>query len=278
MNPGDKGMTRASRRYFLFARRAALLAILAIVLPILWYSANYAYQVIRTDRESDVLAPVETLIESFYLVAHTSDHADPAFKYPIWKWRSPVAVHLHPSLTDWHRRISERTISNLTKYAGLRIRMTNHYDPNAGLSVFYAKDGTPITDMAREFRLPSDRLRQATCFATYETKDHGVITWGHAVFRRPEEERRTEACILEELVQVLGLPADRATYFPTVFTNDRARPVQFSINDKILLRALYDPAIEPGMSLEQTRKLIPDIIRRLVTGVKARGEQALHQN
>jgi len=98
------------------------------------------------------------------------------------------------------------------------------------------------------------------------------------VFRRPPEERRTLACIVEETVQVLGLAADRATYFPTVFTNDQARPAALSLNDKVLLRTLYDPAIKAGMSLEETRQLVPGIIHRLVTGMKARGEQALYQD
>tara|TARA_R110000796_G_scaffold14249_2_gene46549 strand:- start:343 stop:486 length:144 start_codon:yes stop_codon:yes gene_type:complete len=45
----------------------------------------------------------------------------------------------------------------------------------------------------------------------------------------------------------------------------------------ILARALYDPAITADMSNEQTEKLIPEIIHRLVVGVKVRGEEALYQ-
>ena len=134
--------------------------------------------------------------------------------------------------------------------------------------------------MAKAFGMPDNRadmLRSATCFASYRDGPDGAIAFGYVVFTRPAEERRTLACIVEESTQVLGLQADRATYSPTVFTNDLARPVELTLNDKILIRALYDPAIEPGMTAAQTRALVPGIIHRLVTGVRARGEAALYQ-
>ena len=278
MDPRDKGITRTSRHYRKFARRATLIAILAILLPILWFSGNYTYQVIRTDMESDVLASEEDLIESFYLVAHTSDLLEPTYRFPVHKWGLDVSVYYHPSLTDWHRGITERQLLVLSKYSGINFRTTDRFDQNVGLSVFYAPFGMTAGEMAKNLGIDYDRIRLATCYAIHEWGDDGTNQWGHVVYSRPPEERHTETCIVEETIQVLGLPADRATYFPTVFTNDRVRSVALSINDKILLRALYDPAIKTGMSQEQTRTLIPGIIRRLVTGVKARGEQALYQN
>ncbi|MEQ9556198.1 MAG: DUF2927 domain-containing protein [Rhodospirillales bacterium] len=278
MERKDRGIPSAARRFQRFARRAAVIAALAIILPVLGFGGHYSYQVIRTESESGVLAPEETLIESFYLVAHTSDHGDPAFKYPAQKWGKTVPVYFHPSMPAWHRRMSERQIEILSRISGIHFQLTDTQDADHGLSFFYAEDGSSVTQMARDFKIDADRLRLATCFATYKAGDDRTIAWGIVVFRRPPEERRTLACIVEETVQVLGLEADRATYFPTVFTNDQARPAALSLNDMILLRALYDPAIKSGMTLEQTRTLIPGIIRRLVTGVKARGEQALYQN
>ena len=278
MMPKEKGTTRAAHRFRRFARRATLLAILAIVTPALWFSGNYAYQVILTDKKSDVLASEDALVESFYLVVHTSDGVDQSHTFPLNKWGPDVSVYYHQSVPGWHRRLTEHQFEILSKYTGIRFHQARQFDPNAGISVFYAPLGTSAGEMARRFGIDQDRVQLATCYGIYEWGDEGTVSWSHVVFSRPEGERRTEACIVEETAQVMGLPADRATYFPTVFTNDRARPITLSLNDKILLRSLYDPAIKSGMTLEQTRTLIPGIIRRLVTGVKARGEQALFQN
>jgi hypothetical protein len=278
MKHWDSRIPWAGRRFQRFARRAALVAVLAIILPVLGFGGYYSYQVIRTESQSGVLAAEDVLIESFYLVAHTSDHGDPAFKYPVQKWGEMVPVYFHPSMPAWHRRMSERQIETLSRISGIDFQLMDTQDAGRSLSFFYAEDGSSVAQMARDFGIDADRLRLATCFATYEPGADRKITRGIVVFRRPPEERRTLACIVEETIQVLGLEADRATYFPTVFTNDQARPVALSLNDMILLRTLYDPAIKAGMSLEETRRLVPGIIHRLVTDVKARGEQALYQN
>lgn len=274
----SKGTTRAARRFQRFARRASLLAIFAIVAPILWFAGGYAYQVIRTDRESDVLAPEGSLIESFYLVAHTSDLIDPSHRLPLFKWGPDVSVYYHQSLPDWYRRRTERQFEVLSKYTGIRFHETEQFDQNAGISVFYAAPGMTAGEMARTFGFDYDRVRLSTCYGIYERGDEGTTVWGHIVFSLPEGERQAESCIVEETVQVMGLPADRATYFPTIFSDTRARPVRLPLNDKILLRALYDPTIKSGMTFAQTQNLIPGIIRGLAAGVKARGEQALYQD
>ncbi|MEP2545869.1 MAG: DUF2927 domain-containing protein, partial [Alphaproteobacteria bacterium] len=71
--------------------------------------------------------------------------------------------------------------------------------------------------------------------------------------------------------------ADKATYAPSIF-NKFTFPVEIPLNDQILIRTLYDPKIKPGMSSEQTRKLVPDIIRGLIEDVKAHGPEALYQH
>ncbi len=278
MTPKSKGTPQAARRFQRFARRASLLAILAILAPILWFSGNYAYQVIRTDRESNVLASKDALIESFYLVAHTSDLVDRSHKLPLNKWGADVSVYYHRTLPAWYRQLTERQFAILSKYTGIRFHETKRFDQNVGISVFYAPPGTSAGEMARTFGIDYDRVRLATCYAIHEIGDDGFIAWGHIVFSLPEGERQSESCVVEELVQALGLPADRATYFPTIFSDTRARPVTLPLNDRILLRALYDPAIKTGMTIEQTQDLIPGIIRGLAAGVKARGEQALYQD
>jgi len=269
-----------AKRVGIFARRAQWVAALAILVPLVGFAGHYTYQVIRSDTDLDVLATEAQLVESFYRVVHTSDDNSLASRFGAGKWRSPVRIFYHRSLPKWHAALSRRQFAVLSRLTGLEFQEADTFDENRGISVFFTPPLTSNQRMVREFGLSPaniDRVGQATCFASYRDGPDKHIQWGYVVFTRPPEERRTEACIVEETVQVLGLQADRATYSPSVFTNARARPVALSINDKILARALYDPAITADMSNEQTEKLIPELIHRLVVGVKARGEEALYQ-
>ena len=50
-----------------------------------------------------------------------------------------------------------------------------------------------------------------------------------------------------------------------------------SINDKILVRTLYDSRIKPEMKRRETEPIARKIIEELVAAVKVRGEEALYQ-
>jgi len=62
-----------------------------------------------------------------------------------------------------------------------------------------------------------------------------------------------------------------------MFSNEDL-PQALSINDKILVRTLYDPRIKPGMKRDESMKLAAEIIPELVRTVKERGVEALYQH
>jgi len=82
------------------------------------------------------------------------------------------------------------------------------------------------------------------------------------------------SCLLEEMTQVLGLPADSDLIRPSIFSS-RDWAEELSINDKILVRALYDDRIEPGMTRAEAQPVIREVISDLVARVSAEGENAL---
>jgi len=91
-----------------------------------------------------------------------------------------------------------------------------------------------------------------------------------------EQDSYARRCIIEELTQSFGPSNDNATYRPSIFSN-YFPPVELSINDRILVRALYDKRIKVGMTREETAPLAREIIEELVEAVKERGEKALYQ-
>lgn len=66
------------------------------------------------------------------------------------------------------------------------------------------------------------------------------------------------ACIHEEIAQGLGLTNDSPRARPSIFNDDEEFAL-LTTHDEMLLSALYNPALRPGMGLEEARP----ILRRL---------------
>jgi hypothetical protein len=74
--------------------------------------------------------------------------------------------------------------------------------------------------------------------------------------------RIRDACIVEELVQSLGLMNDDPRARPSIF-NDSQEYLDLTTHDEFLLRILYDRRVRPGMTLRQMHPLVDQIIREI---------------
>jgi hypothetical protein len=96
----------------------------------------------------------------------------------------------------------------------------------------------------------------------------------------PSDRRRlyTTSCILHEFFHVTGFGGHSALVSGSIADADSPDlPIALSINDKILLRTLYDVRIEDGMEKARAMPIAKTIIEELVRRVNAEGERALIQ-
>jgi hypothetical protein len=77
-----------------------------------------------------------------------------------------------------------------------------------------------------------------------------VVDAGEFVFRD---------CVYEELLQALG-PINDDDELPWTMFNDEVQMGFFDIYDQYLLNILYDPRIRAGMTKEQVKELLPQIL------------------
>ena len=84
-------------------------------------------------------------------------------------------------------------------------------------------------------------------------------------------------CLVKMTARALGLFADSDVVQPSVFSADGAKLDYLPINDKIILRTIYDPRIERGMKREEAMEIARQIIPELVKAVRERGVEALYQ-
>jgi hypothetical protein len=66
-------------------------------------------------------------------------------------------------------------------------------------------------------------------------------------------------CVYEELLQALGPINDDPTV-PWSMFNDNVRMGFFDVYDQYLLNILYDPRIQPGMTRQEVKALLPQIL------------------
>jgi len=73
------------------------------------------------------------------------------------------------------------------------------------------------------------------------------------------------ACLHEEIVQALGLANDHPEVRPSIF-NDDGEFALLTEHDEHLLRILYDPRLEPGMTAVQAMPIVRRIVAELPVG------------
>lgn len=93
----------------------------------------------------------------------------------------------------------------------------------------------------------------------------GVYTRAFAVVRAEHPDLLRLSCIHEEIAQGLGLPNDSPRARPSIFNDDEEFALLTRM-DEDMLRILYDPALRPGMSLEEARPIVFDLAARITGG------------
>ncbi|MEM7057509.1 MAG: DUF2927 domain-containing protein [Pseudomonadota bacterium] len=87
----------------------------------------------------------------------------------------------------------------------------------------------------------------------------GEIIFAVVMIRKEVPDLLLDACIEEELAQVMGVLNDDDTVRPSVFNDDQ----EFALltdHDTELLRALYDPRIKPGMTPAEAMPIVREIL------------------
>ena len=190
------------------------------------------------------------------------------------KWTGPIriGVEFGQSVPREHRA---RDRANVADYAARLSRITGHpisvsdREPNFIVMVMGNDDGAQARTRALEVmpNFPDANLvffsnlpRAIQCFviaAGYETEHEYRVAL--AYIRAENTPLQRLACIHEELAQGLGLANDSPRARPSIFNDDEEFAL-LTTHDEELLRILYDPALKPGMSLDEARPIITRIL------------------
>ena len=233
------------------------------------------------------IAPIDDLVAAFAL---SLDEPIPAvataFGLPLDEPGPPAAVkwphYVLLGLVDVptkFREFIESLTGELTCIIGLPITVyeaKNRARPNLRLYIVAPEQVSGRHETLGD--LVFRRLESSDCYAEFEFDVKLRIMNGHVYIRDDLSSQRMHNCISATLGHALGLRLRGAKNIErTVFNFESPIVEKLTVNDKILIRTLYDERIKPGMKREDAMEIARGIIPELVRAVRERGVEALYQ-
>lgn len=199
----------------------------------------------------------------------------------IKKWVSPVrvAVTFGDSISDEVKTNDRRTLAAYTQRLA---RVTGHpisfvsSQPNFHVLVMGADDRAQL-DAALTRIAPGMEASSRSIFLNLPRPIHCLVvafsspgadnayTQAVALVRSEHPELTRRACYHEELAQGLGLANDDPNARPSIFNDDEEFAL-LTTHDEMLLKMLYSPRLQPGMTADQARPIVRTLAAEVTGG------------
>ncbi|QIE44822.1 DUF2927 domain-containing protein [Pseudohalocynthiibacter aestuariivivens] len=192
------------------------------------------------------------------------------------KWTTPVRmkVEFGDSVPEAQRKTD---VQNVVAYADRLARITGHpisagTTQGANFHVLIVGEDDRDAAVTRIQQLvPNINQSSVLLFQTLprsihclvvafsDTKDDHTYRRAIAFIRAEHPDLMRRSCIHEELAQGLGLANDSPRARPSIF-NDDDEFALLTTHDEELLRLLYSPRLTPGMTAEEARPILRELI------------------
>ncbi|MEH0689563.1 DUF2927 domain-containing protein [Vibrio cholerae] len=205
-----------------------------------------------------------TFVERAFLDVALKNEYRPGDK-PLTKWQAPIRIWVDHRVADHvlHDELTNAHLSDLSAMTGHDIRRVSRRE-DANVVWIFTRQSQWQDEIAEEIGLFAlEHIKGAICKASFSYTSSSVIDKGVVII--PVDQARSHgkllACIVEEITQVLGLPNDAESAYPSIF-NDETPEDLLSPLDVILLKLLYEPELRPGMSREQAAPVVRKLLQR----------------
>lgn len=198
------------------------------------------------------------------------------------RWEQPVRVGLRfgASVPDAQRGADTARISSylarLAKLTGHSIRLDDR-NPNYWVYVVNEDERRSLGPQIRA-ALPGltpaevsgiiDMPLSTYCLVyalSGASSPPGVYSQAFAVIRAEHPDLMRLSCIHEEIAQGLGLANDSPRARPSIFNDDEEFAL-LTVQDEMMLRILYNPALRPGMTEAEARPIVYSLATQMAGG------------
>ena len=217
----------------------------------------------------------EQLRRNFFAIAmraEAADDVDLAGNISVAKWTKPLRYQLVDASPEDTAKVAA-LVERVHRLTGIDIAPAAAQEPNITVSfvpfrhrnnaVFQLTDrgalGPAVGSMVMRWR---DTEREKCLGLISVDPVSSAIAKADILIKDELPSRIRDACIVEEIVQSLGLMNDDPRARPSIF-NDSQEFLDLTSHDEFLLRILYDSRVRPGMTLREMRPLVDQIIREV---------------
>lgn len=184
--------------------------------------------------------------------------------YPLSKWQSPIRYWIRHDVGDitLQQQLVELHFDQLRDLTHLSISQAETED-QANFTLYFTKQSRWTQLVAEIMGRESVKHTQGSLCLFGNVIDQEDYSIQRAVVIIPvdlaREHGKLMACIVEETTQALGLRNDSTLSYPSVF-NDKTPEEFLSPLDVILIKLMYEPALESGMESSELTPLLQRLI------------------
>lgn len=211
------------------------------------------------------------IVEGFLKTAFGAEYHLAGRVDRIRKFDRPVRVHVESDgradrkaqlarvVADIAGRIQHLDIAmtDNAEAANVRVKLVRDRDLYRTISAFYGRE------KAREIRTSLD----PQCLSGFRKNDRFEIEHSDVILTVDNGDFTFLDCAYEELLQSLGPINDTSTVPWTMF-NDDVSMGYFDVYDQYILNLLYDPRIRPGMTVQEVKAVLPEVLADVRVWVK----------
>ena len=210
------------------------------------------------------------IIDGFFKIAFGAELAVAGRADRIRKYDGPVRVFVESrAKPDRRRQVADAVADIAARVDHLDIAMTDdRAAANVAVTLVRNRDlATTIRafygrDRARRI----ERSLEPQCLSGFSKDEQFRIVHSDVILVVDAGEFIFYDCVYEELLQALGPINDDASVPWTMF-NDDVQKGFFDVYDQYLLNILYDPRIRAGMTREEVRAVMPQVLPSVRTFV-----------
>ena len=165
--------------------------------------------------------------------------------------RSNRKAQLAKVVADIATRVQHLDIAmaDSSEGANVLVRLVRDRDLYRTISTFYG------TDRAREIRNNLD----PQCLSGFRKNDKYEIEHSDVILTVDNGDFTFLDCAYEELLQSLG-PINDTNSIPWTMFNDSVQMGFFDVYDQYILNILYDPRIKAGMTVQEVKAVLPQVL------------------
>ena len=249
--------------------RATRLLLAAVLIAQPTGDLAVAQTIVTPHREKKQFTDTE-IVNGFFKVAfgaefHLAGRVDRIRKYdrPVRVFidnraRPDRRARMREIVADIGRRIEHLAISvtEQREVADVTVTLVRDRDLHRTIASFYG------ADRAREIR----KAINPQCLSSFTKNDDFAIVNSNVILAVDAGNFIFADCAFEELLQALG-PINDTDEVPWTTFNDKVSMSHFGVYDQYLLNILYHPRVRPGMSVDEVKALLPEILPAVRTWV-----------